>query len=171
MYSCMQNRHFNAAEKKKRSLSKMFQFRFIWISEDGARIKHILVRFKMGAEVATLRIPYRRKYTELVLFFILTFGGSSIRNFWDSPRASCCHRYYSRARFLYIESIRQVWQYILSLTILAESKSEYCINFVTVDKWEMAAKKHRNQHSKMNHQMELLFYPQTNWTITVLEYE
>ena len=30
--------------------------------------------------------------------------------------------------------------------------------------------KHRNQHSKMNHQMELLFCPQTNWPISVLEY-
>ena len=30
---------------------------------------------------------------------------------------------------------------------------------------------HRNHHSKMNHQMELLFCPQTNWPIRGLEYE
>ena len=34
------------------------------------------------------QIPYRLDKTELVLFLILTFGGSNIRNSWSSPQAA-----------------------------------------------------------------------------------
>ena len=61
-----------------------------------ALFRNVLV--KMKSIWIQLYLPNRRDQTELELFLILTFVGSTNQNSWASPLAATTHSYYSRAR-------------------------------------------------------------------------
>ena len=72
-------------------------------------------------------------------------------------KINCCSKWLSVK--LCLSLLTRNWSLSVSLK---------CVVSFYIKKWLIIIK-HRNRHSKMKHQMELLFCPQTTWPIRVLE--
>ena len=67
-----------------------------------------------------IKLPYRRDYTELVLFLILFFAGSTIQNSWASPLAAATRIIQELVLFKgsYISRLYGVLQFLVVINLI-----------------------------------------------------